>query len=108
MSVLVYLRSQQPNSRIYHTEKYIEQTFSENVETNTVRLGFAREVYGFTTQVLIKDMQELDTSVTLCLFSTFPFLSFLLFFSFFFPFFFPSLFLSVCVITSRSLEVTLR
>jgi hypothetical protein len=84
MSALVYLHSQQPNFRIYHREKYFEQTLSENMETNTVWLRFAREVYGFSTQVLIKDMEECDTTVTLCLVSTFPFL--------------PSFFLSVSVL----------
>lgn len=81
MSVLVYPQSQQPNSRIYHRGKYFEQTLSENMETNTAWLRFAREVYGFSTQVLIKDMEECDTTVTLRLLSTFPFLSLI------FPFF---------------------
>lgn len=96
MSILVYLHSHQPNSRIYHREKYIEQKLSENMETIIVWLRFAREVCGFSTQVLIKDMEECDTTVTLSLLSTFPFL--------------PSFFLSFrfCVITPRSLEVILQ
>jgi hypothetical protein len=83
MSVLVYLQSHQSNSRIYRREKYVEQMLSENMETNIVWLRFAREIYGFSTQVLIKDMEEWDTTVTLCLISIFPFL--------------PSLFISVSV-----------
>jgi hypothetical protein len=35
MSVLVHLQSKQPNSRIYHREKYFEKTLSENMEINT-------------------------------------------------------------------------
>ena len=50
------------------------------METNALWLRFSREVYGFSTQVLIKEMEE---ATQLLLYAYFP--PFLSFFLSFFP-----------------------